>query len=278
MAVLFTRRAVVTAMAATPVITAMAVTPVIGMSAAGAVEPVEWRRLAPGLEHGQAVVAAELGDRQLHILRIDPAHFRFELASVAAVGGEARTARRWAEERGFSAVINAGMFKPGGAPVGYAKADGRVIQAHLNKDRSVFAFSATQARLLDRSCETFDAAREDNALQGIRMVGCDGRNVWAAAPRRWSIAAIAQDKSGRILFLHSRSPLPVHDFIEAMLALPLSVTRAMYQEGGPEATLYVNAGGLQLERFGSFETGFNENDGISVAWPLPNVFGIRPRH
>ncbi|MCL2715161.1 MAG: phosphodiester glycosidase family protein [Alphaproteobacteria bacterium] len=269
MAVLFTRRTLVAA---------MALMPLIKGGVAHAADPVLWRRLAPGLEHGQAVLNAEIGDRELHIVRIDPAHFRFELASVGAIGGSRRTARRWAEERGFSAVINAGMFKPDGAPVGYAKADGRVIQPHLTKDRSVFTFNARQARLVDRTCETFDPAREDNALQGIRMLGCDGRNVWAAQPRRWSIAAIAQDKAGRILFLHSRSPLMVHDFIDAMLALPLAVTRAMYQEGGPEATLYVNAGGFQLERFGSFETGFNENDGISVAWPLPNVFGIRPRH
>jgi hypothetical protein len=68
--------------------------------------------------------------------------------------------------------------------------------------------------------------------------------------------------------VHTRSPLPVHDFIHALQALPLSVARAMYQEGGPEATLYVNAGGFELERLGSFNL---------AAWPLPNVFGTRPR-
>ena len=262
---LLTRRAVLAAMTTT-----MAATPVY------AADPVVWRTLAPGLEHGQAVLAADVGDGQLHVVRIDPAHFRFVLAS-AATGGEPRTARRWAEERGFSAVINAGMFQPGGAPVGYAKADGRVIQPRRNDNRSVFAFDDRRARLLDLSCDAFDPAREENAVQGIRMVACDGRNVWSQQARRWSIAAIAQDQSGRILFLHTRSPLSVHDFIHALLALPLSIVRAMYQEGGPEATLYVNVGGFELERLGSFETGFNENDSNLAARPLPNVFGARPR-
>jgi hypothetical protein len=45
-------------------------------------------------------------------------------------------------------------------------------------------------------------------------------------------------------------------------------------EGGPEATLYVNAGGTELERFGSYETGFNENDDNDRAWALPNVIGV----
>ena len=267
MPLLITRRAVLAAIAATPAYSANAY----------AADPVVWRTLAPGLEHGQAVLAADISDGQLHIVRIDPAHFRFVLASAAATGGEPRTARRWAEEGGFSAVINAGMFKPGGAPVGYAKADGRVVQPSRNGDQSVFAFDDKRARLLDLSCDVFDPAREENAVQGIRMVACDGRNVWSQQPRRWSIAAIAQDQSGRILFLHARSPLSVHDFIHALLALPLSVVRAMYQEGGPEATLYVNVGGFELERVGSFETGFNESDGNLAAWPLPNVFGVRPR-
>jgi Phosphodiester glycosidase len=263
MPLLLTRRSVLAAVAATPVYAA---------------DQVSWRALGPGLEHGQAVLAADVGDSQLHVVRIDPAHFRFVLASAAATGGAPRTARRWAEERGFSAVINAGMFQPGGMPVGYAKADGRVIQPRLNGDRSVFAFDDMHARLLDLSCDVFDPASEENAVQGIRMVACDGRNVWSQQARRWSIAAIAQDQSGRILFLHARSPLPVHDFIDALQALPLSVARAMYQEGGPEATLYVNASGFELERLGSFETGFNENDSNLAAWPLPNVFGARPRH
>jgi len=261
-----TRRAALAAIAAAP-------------AYAHAAAPIAWRALAPGLEHGQTALAAGVGDGQLHIARIDPAHFRFALASSAAAGGGQRTARGWAKERGFSAVINAGMFQPGGLPVGYAKADGRVIQPRRNSsNRSVFAFDEQRARLLDLSCDAFDPAREENALQGIRMVACDdGRNVWSQQARRWSIAAIAQDRGGRILFLHARSPHSVHDFTDALLALPLSITRAMYQEGGPEATLYLNSGGFELERIGSFETGFNENDANPAAWPLPNVFGVWPR-
>jgi hypothetical protein len=259
-----TRRALLAAAAAMP-------------ACAYAADPVVWRVLAPGLEHGQAVLPADAGDRELHIVRIDPAHFRFVLTSAAAIGGGPRPARAWAAEHGFSAVINAGMFRPDGLPVGYAKADGRVIQPHLNNDRSVFAFDTTHARLVDLACDAFDPAHEENAVQGIRMVACGGQNVWSQQPRRWSIAAIAQDQGGRILFLHARSAMSVHDFIDAVQALPLSVARAMYQEGGPEATLYVNAGGLELERIGSFETGLNETDGNLAAWPLPNVFGIRPR-
>ena len=43
----------------------------------------------------------------------------------------------------------------------------------------------------------------------------------------------------------------------------------------PEASLFVKEPNLEL--VGSFETGFMESDDNKVAWPLPNVIGIRPR-
>lgn len=41
-------------------------------------------------------------------------------------------------------------------------------------------------------------------------------------------------------------------------------------------TFYARAGDTEIERFGSYETGFNENenDDNANAWPLPNVLGV----
>jgi len=61
------------------------------------------------------------------------------------------------------------------------------------------------------------------------------------------------------------------------LKAPLGITRAMYLEGGPEASLFVQAGDETVERMGSYETGFNENDDNQVFWELPNIIGIRRR-
>ena len=94
----------------------------------------------------------------------------------------------------------------------------------------------------------------------------------------YSIAAVATDKSGNVLFIHSRAPFSVYDFNRMLLTLPLDIQNAMYVEGGPEATLYVNAGGERTQRVGSYETRFIENDGNDVAWEIPNIIGIRRRH
>ena len=244
---------------------------------AAAADAISWRALAEGLDHATIPIAGRIGDGRLHVLRIDPRRFRFRLITGAATGAQPRTARQWAREHGLAAATNAGMFHPGGLPVGFARADERTIQSRVNRDRSVFTFDQAGARLLDLDCDTFEPEAATNALQSIRMLSCGGRNVWRQSERIWSIVSLAQDGEGRLLFLHLRSPLSVHDFVNALRRLPLSITRAMYLEGGPEATLYAAGAGVEIERFGSYETGFNENDGNAAAWPLPNVLGVAAR-
>jgi uncharacterized protein YigE (DUF2233 family) len=262
----FTRRAVLAASAG-----------LLAPSTASAA--VAWRTLSPGLEHGQTEIASTIGDRQLHIVRIDGAHNRFVLLTASATNTAPRTARQWANENNLIAATNAGMFRANRLPVGFAKANGRVIQPTQSSDRSIFVFDDSSARLLDTECDSFDPSAHSNALQAIRMISCNGRNVWSQQPRIWSTACIAEDASGKILFLHARSPLSVHDFIDAIRALPLNLTRAMYLEGGPEATLFARgtAAAAAIERVGSYETGFNENDDNTIAWPLPNVIGVVAR-
>jgi hypothetical protein len=52
----------------------------------------------------------------------------------------------------------------------------------------------------------------------------------------------------------------------------------MHVEGGPEASLSIHGGGVDLDYFGSYETGFVVDDSNDHAWPIPNVIGVaKPR-
>jgi hypothetical protein len=93
-------------------------------------------------------------------------------------------------------------------------------------------------------------------------------------PKQWSLAVMGQDRHGRILFIHSRSPYPVRKFAEVLQKLPLHLKTLMYLEGGPEATLYVHGNTVEKELVGSYETGFFESDDNHEAWVLPNVVGV----
>jgi hypothetical protein len=228
-------------------------------------------------------VAAEVGDSTIRVLRIDPERFDLRLLNASArEDGRLRTAREWAREHELVAAINASMFQTDyRSSVSLMINRGHVNNPRVSKDNTVLAFDRREAdvpraQIIDRTCQDFDALRESYRVlvQSIRMVSCRGRNVWADQPQKWSIAAIGTDVSGHVLFIHCRSPYSVHDLIEMLLDLPLSLRNTMYVEGGREAQLYVRAPDGEIELYGSVEMGFLDADANRVAWPIPNAIGV----
>jgi hypothetical protein len=268
-----------------------------GLAAASVAHPVHdrtapgigvWEPMEAGLDFGifRAPRPSEIGDSLIRVLRIDPQHFDLRLLNASATQEKrSLTPKRWCERSGCIAAINAGMYRQdlltsvafmrAAAHVNNGRLAGEGYKAMLVFDR--LGKGLPPVKIVDRECDGFDAwmSRYETLVQGIRMVSCKRRNVWTQQPRQWSTAAIGISRDGRVLFIHVASPYTVHDLVDMLLDLPLDLSRAMYVEGGPEAQLYVKAGGREEELFGIFETGFlNSND---RPWPVPNVVGIARR-
>ena len=251
---------------------------------AAAESTVAWRALGDGLALAEidSPVKSTIGDSRITVLRIDPNIHELRLLSAKEQGGPPMTAKEWAGAHGLIAAINAGMYQEDGrTSVGYMKNFDHVNNGHINRNQAVLAFnrkdeSVPAAQIIDRTCQDFKAlrAKYQSFVQSIRMVSCDQKNVWNPQARGWSMAIIAIDMAGRVLFIITRSPYTVHDFINVLMSLPLGIRNAMYLEGGPKASLYVAAGGAEIEKIGRFETIFLESDTTAPALPLPNVIGI----
>jgi hypothetical protein len=243
--------------------------------------------LEGGLDLGEftAPKPSGMGDSRITVVRIDPAHFKLMLLSVVDLAlPDALGIDAWTSRYHLSAAINGGMFeRDHRTTTGYARIGKTTVnptwkqayQALLAFDPDDTALPA--ATILDPECDNVKALEKHyrTVLQSIRMVDCKGRNRWAKALRAWSASALAIDGAHRILFIHARSPWPVHDLVENLIALPLDVKRAMYLEGGPEASLSLASARKSFVQVGSWETGFNENDDNQASWPLPNVIGAR---
>lgn len=252
--------------------------------AAGEIVP-EWRTLAAGLSYTVIVLdeSPSWGDGKLHVVRIDPklASLRAEMASEH--DGRSRTAAAWCDDRDLAVAINMGMYQTDySSNVGYARDGAHLNQPRLvSKYKSAIAFGAKkpgvpQAVMIDLDEPGAEARLDDYAtvIQNLRLIKAPGKNVWSKQERRWSEAAIAMDRDGRILFLFARTPYPMWELNRSLLKLPLGIVRAMHVEGGPEASLSIHAGGLRLDLNGSFETGFVSDDAQAAQWPIPNVIGI----
>jgi len=241
-----------------------------------------WKRIDDGLSLG------EFNSQKITLLRIDPKYYSFRLLCASENKKLRMTAKQWCQKNNIISAMNAGMYQSDGMTnVGYMKNFNHMNNPRLNtKYKAVLAFNPVddtvpEVRIIDMKCHNFEGLRDkyQTLIQGIRMISCRQENVWQKQNNLWSITAFGMDKSGNGLFIFAEPAYSVHDFINILLSLPISLYNAMYLEGGPEATLYFSGSGIEFEKIGTYDTGLNENDFLKIARPLPNVIGIvrKPR-
>ncbi len=252
------------------------------------------RVLEPGLEleffdpeDGQSVPEpATTGGSMVADLIIDPAFFDFTLLCASAQGTTAQSPPDWAKKYGLSAVINAGMYlKDGLTSTGLLK-----TRTHTNNPRinsrfgAFFVFDPLEPGL--RPVDILERPRQDlppllgkygAVVQNYRMITSQGENLWPLAAEAVAIASVAVDDRGRVHFLHSARSMPVHDFNDLLLSLPVNLVTAMYVEGGPQAALYVSTPALTGGWGGGLGSSLRTGQGAQF-WPLPNVLGIRKKN
>jgi Phosphodiester glycosidase len=212
------------------------------------------------------------------LVRIDPSRFRLRLLTALAEGGS-RTAPEWAHDFGLTGLINASMFAPDQRSIGLLVAGARVNRDRDNERLGAFlAFdpiseSDAPVVLTGRDCPGFDLAnlrrRYRSIVQNYRLLDCDGRPVTWKDERRFSAAAVGLDPNGHAVFIHTRAPANMSEL--AALLAEHRLRAAMYVEGGPEASLYVDAGEPVVSEVG---TGLL---GTSSFFKIPNVLGFQPR-
>jgi uncharacterized protein YigE (DUF2233 family) len=249
-----------------------------------------WKSLAQGMELKRISTssASTVDNSQITVLRIDPSRWELQFYGLSSTGEPAgHTARGWAEAHKLTAVINAGMFDTDGkSHLGYLRYREQVSNSRVNAYKSVAAFDPHDSKLprfhifdLDAPGVSLQSILKDygSAVQNLRLIKRPGSSQWGQQAKKWSEAALGEDSSGRILFIFSRTPFSMHDLNRELLAARIGMVAAQHLEGGPEAQLYINAGDTKLEMFGSYETAFREDNTNSIAWPIPNVLGVRPR-
>lgn len=249
---------------------------------------IEWQKLEQGLYYSSVILPEKsiVGDSKVDILKIDQDYFQFKLICAGEEKSESKKAHDLAKENDLIAVINAGMFKLEGdfkTCTGYMKNFQYVNNPSLNTSyKNIVAFnpkdtSVPKTQIIDMTCQDWNKLKTkyNSFSQGIRMVNCEGKNTWQLQEKKWSMVLIGEDRSGNMLFIFVRSPYRVHDFVDYLLAMPIELKRLMYLEGGPEASFYLNHPLLSIEKCGSYETGFNENDDNKEFWNIPNIIGIQ---
>jgi hypothetical protein len=243
-----------------------------------------WQKIDSGLFLLEIVapLKSDIGDSKVTILKINPTYYNFKLISAKEKQDWNTTAKDWSKKEGLLAAINAGMYKlDNKTNVGYMKNYDFVNNSRMSPYNTVTAFNRKDStvpefQIIDLNCQNWEELKDKyySYTQCIRMIDCDQNNTWSQQPKKFSMIIIAKDKYQNALFIFTRSPYSVHDFIDILLSLPLDIYNAMYLEGGPEASFYLNHNGIEIEKIGSYETGYQEDDNNNVASDIPNIIGI----
>jgi Phosphodiester glycosidase len=214
------------------------------------------------------------------VVRADATRFHMTLLTKAHEGSS-QPAPAWRERYRLTAVTNAGMFHATSKPVGMVIDDGTKLSKNHPQYGGYIAFdprSADDAPLVitGRDCAGFDLAALEkqykSVLQSNRLLGCNGEALTWKDPKQYSAAAFGVDRKGNPVFIHSRAAVTMTELAVAISKLDLA--GALFLEGGPEASLVVRGSEGELQRVGSYEQGFVQNDENRSFWWLPNVLAL----
>lgn len=224
------------------------------------------------------------GPTVLVALRIDPNVWDFSLHTATGDGGTPLSLGAWAERLGLTAAINASMYLPDvRTSTGYLRAG-----EHINNQRITTKFgsffvadpddpSLPGADLLDRTTDPWSERLPHYRMvvQNYRLISANRRILWPQGGPVYSIAAVGQDASGSIIFLHCREPMTAYDFATMLLTLPLDIRDVMYVEGGPQAGLLLHTQEQTRIWMGRHRADFWGTGNAEA--PLPNILGVKRR-
>lgn len=249
----------------------------------------QWQTLASGADYMEmeAPKKSAINDSRISILKLNPATFEMKLLSATAEDDQKpKTASEWAEKYELNVVVNAGMYDLAKKMLskGYLKSENHINNPTLYPNyNAMIAFNPKDSlkskfTVLDLKCEDWDKVKTDYHCyaQGLRMIDCNRQPLsWNKKNQSCSMLVTAVDALGNIYFIFSRSPYTHNEMIEFMLAFPFQLNNAIYMEGGPQTSLFIQFGDRKIEKIGSYVSETYPNDLNDHFWTLPNVIGFK---
>ena len=209
-----------------------------------------WQEPSKGFEASELPVldGRDVVER-LHLVRIDPAHFKFE---VHTAPDTAREIAEWMQVTGAVMIVNGSYFDRSGKPATPIVSRGHAQgPQHYGTKHGAFVVTASGPSVLD-----LRATRWQQAFRGAgeamvsfpMLIGADGRsraqnsNPALVANRTF----IGQDSRGRIVIGTTRDGyFSLDRFADFLAGAGLDLKRALNLDGGPPACQAIAIGILK---------------------------------
>jgi hypothetical protein len=249
---------------------------------------VSWKQIGKGVQFCEtdAPLKSLIGDSKLTLLKIDPKQVEFDLFTASAMDSLPKPVNVWADTMNLDIVFNAGMYDLGKPLIsrGLLKNGSHSNQFTFKEGWNVMfalnpldSLNEMDAAVYDMQCTPFTQIKDQYAsfAQGLRMLDCSGNPMNWKKNQSCSMLVCAHDDKDNLIIIFNRSPYSQNQMIDFMKQFPTPLHNAIYMEGGPETSLYVNIGDFCLQKVGSYVSGTYAKDTNETFWRLPNVIGIR---
>ena len=258
---------------------------------ATAAADVAWKTIEPGLElrmmDGGA--ACRRGSPLIAVVRFQPERWRLDLfheSEGGAAGRRGLDVEEWRDRTGAAVMINAGQYYPDHVPMGLFMKEGRNLGTRQIKSWKGLLVAeparagVPAAAILDLEHDAFDVATTPYrlALQSFMILDRDGKKRVRRSEWHANRTALATDRSGRLLALHTEGAYTLWELADWIARSDLGVMQALSLDGGFESQLAINAGSTRYLSFGRWhvdDKGDHSIEGLRV--PLPAVLGVFAR-
>lgn len=254
---------------------------------------IKWQNIIPGLDfcETRAPRKSEINDSKITLLKINPRYFDFHLLMATEQTKKPLDAKEWADSFGLNIVINAGMYDLNRKMYskGFLKSHSHANNSQrLPNYKSLIAFNPTDSlerkfTVCDLECDSFQNVQKKYTClaQGLRMLDCNSEPIgWNKRKQYCSQLITTIDDLGNMYLIFVRSPYLHNEMIAYMKQMKLNLYNAIYMEGGPQTSLYVDIQKngqpmFHLEKIGSYVSETYPNDLNDHFWKLPNVIGLK---
>jgi hypothetical protein len=203
--------------------------------------PNGWDQLQPGLERRTLRITNENNALEsLYVLRLDPTHFRFEVA----YDPQGLLLDAWQAQTGALIVVNGGYFREENEqylPNGLTVIDGATIGTSYGDFGGMFAVTETGPDLRWLAQRSYDPNEPLlAALQSFPILVKPGGELGFPAEHEDHLTArrtvIAQDREGRILLMVApQGNITLHQLSAYLTASDLDLDIAINLDGGPSS-------------------------------------------
>ncbi|MBI2259660.1 MAG: phosphodiester glycosidase family protein [Flavobacteriia bacterium] len=255
----------------------------------------EWKKICNGLETAEFLAPKKsiLGDSKITVVKINPNHFEIEMHTAGNEKKKPYTVEQWSDSFRLNIVFNAAMYELSN-PLksrGYLK-----NKQYLNKSEVHPSFNAAicfnpyqndspKMDIVDLTNTSISELSKKYSciVQSLRMIDHNGNPVfWKKKAQSCSMLVAAVDKDKNFYLIFCRSPYTHNEMIEFLIQFPTKLYNAIYLEGGPQTSLYIdllleNEELICIEKVGSFVSETYPTNKNMQFWELPNIIGLRLR-